>query len=169
MLERYDEGLSRFLFYLWISFGVVLFLFITGNFLPLIFIAAQILTGIFACYLWMRNTAEFNTTEFNTKESTGTKFEWNDIPYDLRVSIIVCVGISVFICGALLGQRYLNLWMLPTWLAPDILISVWIFLGVVLFLCISEKRFWTKRLRLLSQITRTRDQTINTAQQGILP
>tara|TARA_B110000003_G_scaffold125112_1_gene127340 strand:- start:2967 stop:3128 length:162 start_codon:yes stop_codon:yes gene_type:complete len=51
MLERYDEGLSRFLFYLWISFGVVLFLFITGNFLPLIFIAAQILTGIFAYYL----------------------------------------------------------------------------------------------------------------------
>ena len=56
------------------------------------------------------NTTEFNTKEFNTKESTGfQKFEWNDIPYDLRVFIIVCVGISVFICGALFGQlRYLG-------------------------------------------------------------
>ena len=62
-----------------------------------------------------------------------------------------------------------NLRMLPTWLAPDILISVWIFFGVVLFIFISDKRFWTKRIRLLSQITTTRDQIINTAQQGIVP
>ena len=51
----------------------------------------------------------------------------------------------------------------------DILISVWIFFGVVLFIFISDKRFWTKRIRLLSQITTTRDQIINTAQQGIVP
>jgi|TARA_B110000444_G_scaffold247243_1_gene269657 hypothetical protein len=48
MLERYDEGLYRFLFNFWIFFGFVLFSFITDNFLPLIFIALQIIVGIFA-------------------------------------------------------------------------------------------------------------------------
>ena len=73
--------------------------------------------------------------------------------------------------NALSGQRYLNLWMLPTWLAPDLLISVWLFLGVVLFICTLDKRFWTKRIRLLSQTIALggREQIINSAQQGIIP
>ena len=61
--------------------------------------------------------------------------------------------------------------MLPTWLAPDLLISVWLFLGVVLFICTLDKRFWTKRIRLLSQTIALggREQIINSAQQGIIP
>lgn len=46
---------------------------------------------------WMLNS---------TNSSTGTEFEWNDIPYDLRVAIIICLIIGFFICGGLLGARW---------------------------------------------------------------
>ena len=57
-------------------------------------------------------------------------------------------------------------WMLPTY-APHLLIALWIFFGVVLLVLIWDKRFWEKRIRLLSHVTTTRDQ-IYAAQRGIL-
>ena len=93
---------------------------------------------------------------------SGTTYH---LTYELLLSFALS-SVSLVVVGYLAND---NLWMLPTWLAPDILISVWIFFGVVLFIFISDKRFWTKRIRLLSQITTTRDQIIHTAQQGIVP